>query len=180
EGHVDHRPVSVQPDEPAAVHRPQESGAGGIIEGPPRRTAEQADSIPPEPGGARGPIFGGAQLWQSLTNWRQRCRGTSGGGRSGLRRATPSTQSLGIRCAGAACGSALADGVFSRGNSHSHWLRAPNPARSDLMPSVLLARLNAFACVMRCPSLSNPAARALASTLVTAWARSRALLAKNQ
>src|SRR5262249_33925137 len=38
EGHVDHRPVSVQPDEPAAVHRPQESGAGGIIKGPPGRT----------------------------------------------------------------------------------------------------------------------------------------------
>src|SRR5262249_58335015 len=37
EGHVDHRPVSVQPDEPAAVHRPQESGAGGIIEGGPER-----------------------------------------------------------------------------------------------------------------------------------------------
>src|SRR5262249_49845420 len=39
------------------------------------------------------------------------------------------------------------------------------------MPSVLLARLNAFACVMRCPLLSNPAARAVASTLVTGWAR---------
>src|SRR5262249_62054778 len=36
------------PDSPPAVHRPQESGAGGIIEGPPRRTAEQTDSIPPE------------------------------------------------------------------------------------------------------------------------------------
>jgi hypothetical protein len=57
EGHVNHGPVSVQFDEPAAVHRPQESGAGGIIKGPPGRTAEQADSIPPEPGGARGPAF---------------------------------------------------------------------------------------------------------------------------
>src|SRR5262249_19718280 len=34
EGHVNHRPVSVQLDEPAAVHRPQETRAGGIIEGP--------------------------------------------------------------------------------------------------------------------------------------------------
>src|SRR5215467_9664042 len=27
-GHVDHRPVSVQPDEPAAVYGPEEAGAG--------------------------------------------------------------------------------------------------------------------------------------------------------
>ena len=37
EGHVNHRPVSVEPDEPAAVHCPQEARAGGIIKGPPRR-----------------------------------------------------------------------------------------------------------------------------------------------
>ena len=46
------------------------------------------------------------------------------------------------------------------------------------MPSVLLARLNGFACVMRCPSLSNPAARAVASTLVTGWARSASVTRK--
>jgi len=33
-------------------------------------------------------------------------------------------------------------------------------------------------CVMRCPSLSNPAARALASTLVTGWARSASVARK--
>src|SRR5262249_49776487 len=58
EGHVDHRPVSVQLDEPAAVYGPQESRTGGIIEGPPRRTPEQRNRIPPEPGSAVGPIFG--------------------------------------------------------------------------------------------------------------------------
>ena len=74
------------------------------------------------------------KLWQSFTSCRQRIRGTSEGGRSGLRRATPSSQSLGIRGAGAGSGTgadsgaALADGSFFRGNSHSHWLRAPNPA----------------------------------------------------
>jgi hypothetical protein len=39
EGHVDHRPVSVQFDEPAAVHGPQEARARGIIDGPPGRRA---------------------------------------------------------------------------------------------------------------------------------------------
>jgi hypothetical protein len=56
-------------------------------------------------------------------------------------------------------------GSLSRGNSHSHWLRDPKPARIDLMRSDSFARRNGFASVMCCRSLSNPAARAFASRL---------------
>src|SRR5262249_42226851 len=80
EGHVDHRPVSVQLDEPAAVYGPEEASAGGIVEGPPGRTTEQGHGVPSESGGALGPIAEGLRkLWQSFTNCRQRSRGTSGG-----------------------------------------------------------------------------------------------------
>jgi hypothetical protein len=116
---------------------------------------------------------------QSSTNCRQRCRGTSVGGRSGFRQAIPSIQSLGIRCSGAGFRSALADRSLSRGNSHSQWLRDPKPARSDLMRRDFFACLNALVWVMRCRSLSNPAARALASSLVTAWAPSASAARRN-
>ena len=86
---------------------------------------------------------------QSSTNGRQRCRGTSLGGRSGFRQAIPSIQSLGIRRSGAGFRSALADRSFSRGNSHSQWLRDPNPSRSDLMRRDFFARLNALVWLMR-------------------------------
>jgi hypothetical protein len=116
---------------------------------------------------------------QSSTNCRQRCRGTSLGGRSGFRQAIPSIQSLGIRRSGAGFRSALADRSFSRGNSHSQWLRDPNPSRSDLMRRDFFARLNALVWLMRSRSLSNPAARALASSLVTAWAPSASVVRRN-
>ena len=61
EGHVDHRPVSVQTDEPAAVHRPQESGGAGIVEGPGWVTAKQRNGIPAQLRGALRSVFRGAQ-----------------------------------------------------------------------------------------------------------------------
>ena len=76
-----------------------------------------------------------------------------------------------MRRGGADARCALADGTLARGNSHSQWLRAPKPARCDLMRRNSLARLNGFACAMRCRSLSNPADRALASSSTTGQAR---------
>jgi hypothetical protein len=58
---VDHCPVSVQLDEPAAVDGPQEAGAAGIVEGPFGRTTEQSHRVPAQSGGTLGPVFGGAQ-----------------------------------------------------------------------------------------------------------------------
>jgi hypothetical protein len=88
-----------------------------------------------------------------------------------------SPQSNRLRRSGAAFRSALADS--SRGNSHSQWLRDPKPARSNLMRRDFFACLNALVWVMRCRSLSNPAARALASSLVTAWAPSTSATRRN-
>jgi hypothetical protein len=48
-------------------------------------------------------------------------------------------------------------------NRQSHSPPSPNPFRTDFMPRNFLVLLNTFACVMRWPSPSSPAARALAS-----------------
>jgi hypothetical protein len=59
---------------------------------------------------------------QSPTNWRQRCRGTSLGGRSESRQATPWTQSTGIvpRRSRAVPESVLSEPSLCRGNCHRH------------------------------------------------------------
>src|ERR1700738_3786173 len=49
-------------------------------------------------------------------------------------------------------------------NRQSHSPPSPNPFRTDFMPRNFLVLLNTFACVMRWPSPSSPAARALASS----------------
>src|SRR3981081_637972 len=64
-------------------------------------------------------------------------------------------------------------------NRQSHSPPSPNPFRTDLMPRDFLAFLNTFAWVMRWPSPSNPAARALSSSLLTARALSRSAALKN-
>ena len=105
------------------------------------------------------------KLLQSSTNCHQRCRGTSLGGRSGWRQATPWSQSIGM---GARRSRALPESVFTEPslcrNCHRHRLRAPNPARSDLMPRDFFARLNTFAVVMDCRSPSSPFARRFSSS----------------
>jgi hypothetical protein len=103
-----------------------------ISQGPLGRTTEQSHRAQPSRA-ARSAQFseGLRNLLQSSTNWHQRCRGTSLGGRSESSRATPSTQSIGSRgCGVVSCSWSS----LCRGNCHSHRLRAPKPIRRDVMP----------------------------------------------
>src|ERR1700738_2858093 len=64
-------------------------------------------------------------------------------------------------------------------NRQSHSPPSPNPFRTDFMPRNFLVLLNTFACVMRWPSPSSPAARAITSSLGTPKASSARASRKN-
>jgi hypothetical protein len=54
---VDHCPITMQLEKPAAVDGPQEAGVAGMVERPFGRTTEQSHGIPAESGGTLGPVF---------------------------------------------------------------------------------------------------------------------------
>src|ERR1700730_5323025 len=64
-------------------------------------------------------------------------------------------------------------------NRQSHSPPSPNPFRTDLMPRDFLAFLNTFAWVMRWPSPSSPAVRALASSSATPKASPASTFCRN-
>ncbi|MFZ1093303.1 MAG: hypothetical protein WAN75_29480 [Xanthobacteraceae bacterium] len=111
---------------------------------------------------AQGDLTAALQAYRDSLGIRERLAKADPGNAGWQRDLSVSYDSSPHGVAGFLSRSALTDGLFSRGSSHSHWLRAPKPARTDLMRRDALARLNALAIVMGWRSLSNPAARALA------------------
>jgi len=68
---LDHRPIGVHGDDPAAGEAPEQTGAVEVIEGPCWMTSKQARGVPAEVGRSFGPgrLDEPAMRWHSGMRW---------------------------------------------------------------------------------------------------------------